>query len=94
MKATILPGIIIAFATVAFAALPAQLGLDGARPEGVSAGSPIPGAVNCDGTVNAIDAALVLQFSAGLLGALPEPRDRQPCPACRELTLAFSPVEA
>ena len=27
-------------------------------------------------------------------GALPEPRDRQPCPSCGELTLAFSPVEA
>ncbi len=28
------------------------------------------------------------------LGALPEPRDRQPCPSCGELTLAFSPVDA
>ena len=37
------------------------------------------------------DAAVELY---NLLGALPEPRDRQPCPACRELTLAFSPVEA
>lgn len=35
---------------------------------GVSA-SPL-GDVNCDGTVNSIDAALVLQFNAGLLGSL------------------------
>ena len=28
------------------------------------------------------------------VGALPEPRDRQPCPSCGELTLAFSPVDA
>ena len=27
-------------------------------------------------------------------GMIPEPRDRQPCPSCGELTLAFSPVEA
>ena len=27
-------------------------------------------------------------------GVMPEPRDRQPCPGCDELTLAFSPVEA
>ena len=26
-------------------------------------------------------------------GAPPEPRDRQSCPGCGELTLAFSPVE-
>ena len=26
-------------------------------------------------------------------GVMPEPRDRQPCPGCGELTLAFSPVE-
>ena len=28
------------------------------------------------------------------LGVVPEPRDRQPCPSCGKLTLAFSPVEA
>ncbi len=28
------------------------------------------------------------------IGALPEPRDRQPCPGCGELTLAFSPAES
>ena len=27
-------------------------------------------------------------------GVMPEPRDRQPCPSCGELTLAFSPVVA
>jgi hypothetical protein len=31
----------------------------------------IPGDVNCDGTVDAIDAALVLQFSAGIILPLP-----------------------
>ncbi|MCI0778164.1 MAG: dockerin type I repeat-containing protein, partial [Chloroflexi bacterium] len=31
------------------------------------------GDANCDGTVNALDAALILQFSAGLLNSLPCP---------------------
>ena len=31
---------------------------------------PVQGDASCDGNVNAIDAALILQFSAGLLGAL------------------------
>ena len=26
-------------------------------------------------------------------GVMPQPRDRQPCPGCGGLTLAFSPVE-
>jgi hypothetical protein len=34
-------------------------------------GGKIPGDVNCDGLLNSIDAALVLQFSAGLLITLP-----------------------
>jgi titin len=37
-----------------------------ATPPAASAGD-----VNCDGTVNSIDAALVLQFAAGLIGSLP-----------------------
>jgi hypothetical protein len=32
---------------------------------------PLIGDVNCDRAVNAIDAALILQFGAGLLGSLP-----------------------
>jgi hypothetical protein len=31
----------------------------------------LPGDVNCDGRVNAIDAAYVLQYSAGLISGLP-----------------------
>ena len=31
----------------------------------------VPGDASCDGPVNAVDAALVLQFNAGLLGSLP-----------------------
>ena len=31
---------------------------------------PPPGDASCDGTVDSIDAALILQFSAGLLGSL------------------------
>ncbi len=41
-------------------------------PAPTSTATPVElvGDVNCDGSVNAIDAALVLQFSAGLLGSL------------------------
>ena len=39
--------------------------------EPASAGTDLSGDANCDGTVDAVDAALILQFSAGLLGALP-----------------------
>ncbi|MCH7697826.1 MAG: hypothetical protein IH865_02655 [Chloroflexi bacterium] len=31
----------------------------------------VAGDVNCDGTIDAVDAAFILQFSAGLLGSLP-----------------------
>ena len=34
-------------------------------------GAALAGDVDCDGNVNAIDAALVLQFGAGLIPALP-----------------------
>ncbi len=33
--------------------------------------APLPGDVNCDGTVTSIDAALILQFNDALLGSLP-----------------------
>ena len=33
--------------------------------------APLPGDATCDGRVDSIDAALVLQFNAGLLGSLP-----------------------
>jgi hypothetical protein len=39
---------------------------------------PPPGDANCDGVVNAIDVALVLQYSAGLLAQLP-------CPAAADV---------
>ena len=35
----------------------------------------LPGDVNCDGIVNSIDAALVLQQEAGLLGSVPCPQN-------------------
>ncbi len=38
---------------------------------GASAGPGRLGDVNDDGVVNAIEAALILQFTAGLLGSLP-----------------------
>ena len=41
------------------------------KAEDASAGSPIfIGDVNCDGTANSIDAALILQFDAGLIPSL------------------------
>ncbi len=45
---------------------------DSPTPVDVMTTPPYPaGDVNCDGAVNAIDAALVLQYSAGLLSVLP-----------------------
>ncbi len=67
MTATVSYGIVLALAAVILAALPAELGPDRAHPGGVSAGTSLPGDVNCNGAVDAIDATLVLQFSAGLL---------------------------
>ena len=36
---------------------------------------PLVGDASCDGAVNVVDAALVLQFNAGLLGSLPCPQN-------------------
>lgn len=71
MKATILLGIVIALAAVALLALPTQVGPNHAQPRTVSAGDSLSGDANCDGVVNAIDSAVVLQSSAGLIGAVP-----------------------
>ena len=47
-----------------------------APPPGSKPGDDkLPGDADCDGTVTAIDAALVLQYSAGLKGDLPCPDD-------------------
>jgi len=35
----------------------------------------LPGDANCDGTVNSIDSAVILQFTAGLIGAVPCPEE-------------------
>ena len=39
------------------------------------AGSNSTGDANCDGTINSIDAAIILQFNAGLLAVLPCPEN-------------------
>jgi len=40
-----------------------------------SASSPVPGDVNCSGTVTAVDAALILQYDAGLFSPLACPEN-------------------
>ncbi|MCI0856341.1 MAG: redoxin domain-containing protein [Chloroflexi bacterium] len=73
MKATTFFGIVIALAAAAFVALPVEVGPNHAQSGIVSAGNSLSGDVNCDGSVSAIDAALVLQSDAGLIGSLPCP---------------------
>ena len=69
MKASVILAILLVVVAALIVASPTE------RPgsDTAHAGSSLPGDANCDGIVNAIDAALVLQFSAGLLLGLPCP---------------------
>lgn len=46
-----------------------------AAHDAAQGGSNVPGDASCDGTAGAVDAALILQFDVGLLGALPCPHN-------------------
>lgn len=61
----------IAMALATVAAFSAISPSSGSLQGGVSAGSALPGDANCDGVVNVVDAALMLQVGAGLIGGLP-----------------------
>ena len=72
LKATL--GLILALATVVLLASPWEEITMGSSPV-IVAGTTVGGDTNCDGSVNAIDAALVLQQAAGILRSLPCPEN-------------------